>query len=140
MGLLRLGALSLALLLTAATKAATQPFLIGAWYFGLWTNNEPSRQLRNAERFYGRHDIWAGIKDCAEADCSMPGLRPDKDDLSSFHSRKPQIGYYNVTDPSVVSLHMQQAGSAGLGFFTVYWYVDAMPTMIPHGQCSRQDR
>lgn len=101
----------------------SQPFEIGAWYFGLWTDKEPSQQIRNAERFYSRRDIWAGIRDCVIG-CYMPGIEAPKESFSAFQNRTPLAGFYDMSDESVVAKHALDAASAGLSFFAVYWYLD----------------
>jgi len=106
-----------------AEAAPGQPIRAGALYFGTW-NAGASNIIDATKRVYGRDgDWWGGVRDYSGQDPSVPTNRwlwPDED----FSHLKPAIGWYDDSQPTTVEKHIAQATSAGLSFFTFYWYWD----------------
>lgn len=91
----------------------------GAVIFPQWHPGVTSKEDA-CEREYGRRDIWCGIKDFY-AGHPNASTWPDAD----FSYLKPAIGYYDDSDPRTWEKHITQATSAGLSFFSAYWYWDS---------------
>lgn len=93
-----------------------EPYAIGAWYFGAWSQLNVY-QAGLSQQYFNRFDPWGGIRDVYQ----NPSLVPDNAD-GSFLTRKPQAGFYDQVDQSVMDTHIQQAASRGLSYFAFYQY------------------
>ncbi len=116
---------ALALLLAATSgspaSAQEQPVRVGALYFGSF-NAERQDIIDQTAKVYGRGgDWWGGVRDFSGLDPAVPVNRwlwPNDD----FSHLKPAIGYYDDSKVSTVEAHIAQAASAGLSYFSFYWY------------------
>ncbi|WP_246222547.1 Ig-like domain-containing protein [Phytoactinopolyspora limicola] len=89
----------------------------GAIYFPMWHEGGHHKEsLCEAE--YGRRDYWCGVRDFFDGHPNGADNWPDTD----FGHLKPSIGYYDDSDPRTWEKHITQATSAGLSFFSAYWY------------------
>jgi len=93
---------------------------VGAYYFGMF-NQEGSENIRAGTRaVYGRDDWWGGVKDFYGQE---PGVPQDtRGWTGDFSYLKPQIGYYDNSDPAVLEQHINQAVNHGLNYFDFYYY------------------
>ena len=105
----------------SASAAAPQPVRVGALYFGSF-NAERTDIIEQTQSVYGRPgDWWGGVRDFSGLDPAVPMNRwlwPNDD----FSHLKPAIGYYDDSKVSTVEAHIAQAASAGLSYFSFYWY------------------
>ncbi|MQA75149.1 MAG: hypothetical protein GEU88_12530 [Solirubrobacterales bacterium] len=95
----------------------------GALYFGSW--NSGARNIIDAtKRVYGRSGDWfGGVRDYSGQDPRVPTNRwlwPNDD----FSHLKPAIGWYDDSRRRTSEAHIAEASSAGLSYFSFYWYWD----------------
>ena len=97
-------------------------YRIGAYYFGYWGPHFPRDQIEHYEKkFGGKADWWAGVRDLHDSQAQhAPSLYK-----GDFRHLKPLLGYYDLSDRSVVEAHIRQALSYGLSYFSFYFYWDA---------------
>lgn len=93
---------------------------IGAYYFGMY-NQEGSENIRAGTRaVHGRDDWWGGVKDFYGKEEGLP--KDTRGWSGDFSHLKPEIGYYDNSDPAVLEQHIEQASSRGLSYFNFYYY------------------
>lgn len=91
----------------------------GAVYFGMFNIDGHQRIIQRTEEVYGREgDWWGGVRDFRDGTEYATDNWPDQD----WSDLKPSIGYYDDSDPHTLEQHITQATSAGLSFFSFYWY------------------
>lgn len=93
----------------------------GAIYFGRY-DDLATAVITAGERTYGRKgDWWSGVRDYYGVDV-LPsrGLWPNDD----FSDWKPALGWYDDSLTQTLEQHIAQASSAGLSYFSFYWYWD----------------
>jgi hypothetical protein len=104
---------------------------VGAYYFTTFFPH-PNEITENSERVYGRaRDHWAGVRDMGPeasligsrfADILTNAIFPTQSREAVFERFKPLIGYYDNSKPETVSMHLRQAGEAGIDYFSLYYY------------------
>ena len=92
-----------------------EPFVIGAWYFGMWSTLDSYHAGLSMNTVH-RFDPWGGVRDLYPG----PSIPVNLQNLDVY--RKPIIGYYDAMDQRVMDQHLQQAASHGLSYFAFYWY------------------
>lgn len=91
----------------------------GAIYFGRY-DDLATNVIEPGKRTYGRDgDWWSGVRDYHGTDVPPARGRWPGDDFSDW---KPAIGWYDDADPRTLEQHIAQASSAGLSYFSFYWY------------------
>lgn len=94
---------------------------VGAVYFGMWHPGGSHVVEPACERFYGRRDIWCGVREFHDGDQQAAETWPEAD----FTWLKPALGYYDDSQVQTLEAHIDQATSAGLSFFNFYAYWDS---------------
>src|SRR5262245_41938856 len=120
--------------LTLGTAAAND-YVLGAYYFGMFSGTAFPEHLAEAERLYRRRDAWAGVRDF-HGDTGVPQNTegwtplPTPPGLPGFEftQLKPTIGYYDQDAQLTLEKHIYQARSHGLSFFNFYWYYKEDPS------------
>ncbi|WP_252782013.1 glycoside hydrolase family 99-like domain-containing protein [Actinoallomurus rhizosphaericola] len=93
---------------------------VGAIYFGTFDADGNRAFMDNVKSVYGRdNDWWGGVKDFAGYDAPQNAWHWPNTDFSDL---KPSIGYYDDEQPATLERQIEQASSAGLRYFTFYWY------------------
>ncbi|WP_158882012.1 glycoside hydrolase family 99-like domain-containing protein [Amycolatopsis anabasis] len=92
----------------------------GAVYFGTFDEHGNQAMMANTERVYGRaKDWWGGLRDFAGSGVPRNAWHWPGED---FTDREPAIGYYDDAQPETLRKQIVQAASAGLRYFSFYWY------------------
>lgn len=92
----------------------------GAVMFPMWHPGGHTKEA-GCEQEYGRRDVWCGVRDFNDGHANGSGNWPDAD----FSWLQPTIGYYDDSNPRKWEQHIDHATSAGLSFFSAYWYWDS---------------
>lgn len=117
--------------------ASARPARIGAYYFGMFSpqawQRGTGRVAQGIMKFYGKNPDdqywWVGVRDLYEG--RLPdALKAEFPIAATFFQRdwshlKPQIGWYDQSDPRTLERHIAQATSNGVSFFNFYWYWNA---------------
>lgn len=121
------------------------PYTIGAWYHTSWyldwfwadrnskyvdtTTNHASDNLND----FTAHDpnllriadVWSGVRNVALGNDYYSTKIPEMlSDPNYNKSRKPLLGFYDLSDQRIIDNHIQMAASRGIKFFSFYNYYD----------------
>lgn len=109
------------------SQTVSEPYHIGAWYFTLWGQQAAgSMQALQAQQEYGGPpDPWGGVREYSNGEGIVPTNAPDFGIPTTYASRKPLLGFYDLTSQNVVDSEIEEAASEGLEFFSIYWYADS---------------
>lgn len=92
----------------------------GAIYFGTF-NPKSTGVIAATKTVFGRDgDWWGGVRDFSGADPAVP--QNTQGWAGDFSHLKPEIGFYDDSQPETLEKHIAQATGAGLDFFQFYWY------------------
>ncbi|HEX8699223.1 MAG TPA: glycoside hydrolase family 99-like domain-containing protein [Myxococcaceae bacterium] len=97
----------------------------GAVYFATFDGQGNLAAKERVRLHYGQARAdgnwwWAGVADLAGIDVPRsPATYWTNEDFSDL---KPAIGYYDDSQPETLRKHIVQASSAGLRYFSFYWY------------------
>jgi hypothetical protein len=93
----------------------------GAVYFGMFHTGGHQTIIDRTKEIYGRdNDWWGGVRDFHDGTHYATDNWPGED----WSYLKPSIGYYDDSKPETLEKHITQATSAGLSFFSFYYYWD----------------
>src|SRR3989338_578230 len=103
-----------------------QPYAVGAWYYTGWSIQDTFLS-GNTQKVHGTYEPWGGVRQYATGQdpWGIYTFVSNPDSLkASYVGRQPWLGFYELTNQSVVDSHIQQAASYGLSYFAFYWYWD----------------
>lgn len=93
----------------------------GAYYFSSFDAKANPLLLTAVQNVYGRYpDPWGGVRDFSGQDPSVPQNTQGWGGDWSY--LKPQIGYYDDSQPATLEQQIDQAASHGLSYFAFYNY------------------
>lgn len=102
------------------TAGKESPYVVGAFYFGSFSDSAHGIIDGVARVHKRRNDWWGGVSDFFGGE---PGIPADRRGWSGDWSYlKPAIGYYDQKSVTTLEKHIRQAADAGLTFFSFYWY------------------
>ncbi|GLY85932.1 glycoside hydrolase family 99-like domain-containing protein [Actinoallomurus iriomotensis] len=93
---------------------------VGAIYFGSFDADGNQDLMAHVKSVYGRDgDWWGGVRDFAGSGVPVNRWHWPQTDFSDL---EPSIGYYDDSQPATLEKQISAASSAGLSYFTFYWY------------------
>ena len=127
-------------LAAATTRGAAPAYQVGAYYLGMWSPqayNPVDLNFGDRAFYVGQgQDWWLGVRTIHDGNLSAINasdanwLAHGATYLEWFKDapelkRKPEIGYYDVSQDATLEAHIAQATSHGLAFFNFYFYWEA---------------
>jgi len=127
-------------LLLPALATSIPNYTVGAYYLGMWSAEayNPVNLNYGDRTFYlGQgEDFWLGVRTIHDGNLSVINASDpnwvlyNSTYLEWFSNtpelkRKPEIGFYDVSEDATLAAHIAQASSHGLSFFNFYYYWQA---------------
>ncbi len=103
----------------------TRKPLVGVYYFGVWSPALYDDRTVNLPipNSIATLSWWVGVEDFFMKTGAAYNVWAQRTpNLIDFSDRKPNIGYYDLRDASVVERHIDQASKGSIDFFNFYWF------------------